>query len=147
MVSSLQADSAVQQVQPVQQNATVAAVAGGATGGLYSRPCSTGAPHHTGGRPIKAGCCTSTSTVKPKRQGKRKAKPADKRFSFEKHRPTRKATPAPWPPAALALPATIEAIEAGRPEPPTVAVDDSQAGRLARLSETVPGVKPSQQSS
>ena len=49
----------------------------------------------------------------------------------------------PWPPADLALPDTIEAIEAGRiaqgelfDEQP----DDSRAGRLARILADVPGV-------
>jgi hypothetical protein len=50
---------------------------------------------------------------------------------------TRKSkTPEPWPPVAYTLPPTTEGIEAGRPTkqrslfPP----DDTQAGRLARLT-------------
>jgi hypothetical protein len=46
-----------------------------------------------------------------------------------------KAEPSTWPPAALALPDTVEEIEAGRPEQrrPLLPPDDSKAGRLARL--------------
>jgi len=39
-----------------------------------------------------------------------------------------------WPPVGLALPDTIEAIEAGRPELVRTAVDDSRGGRLVRLA-------------
>jgi hypothetical protein len=49
----------------------------------------------------------------------------------------------PWPPAALALPSTIEAIEAGRivqAELFPAALDQDRAGRIARLLAT-PGVK------
>ena len=45
-----------------------------------------------------------------------------------------------WPPADLALPATVEGIEEGRPEqrwPFAEQPDDSRAARLARLL-TVP---------
>ncbi len=48
----------------------------------------------------------------------------------------------PWPPAATNLPETIEAIEASkdrRAEP----LDNSKAGRLARLLGTFPGLKMS----
>lgn len=45
-------------------------------------------------------------------------------------------TAEPWPPVALMLPATVEGIEAGRPEPrelfPAVP-DDLREARLARL--------------
>jgi hypothetical protein len=49
--------------------------------------------------------------------------------------------PAPWPPAELALPSTIEGIEAGRPEPRRLVpeqLDDSRSGRLARLTKHNP---------
>ena len=52
-------------------------------------------------------------------------------------------TPEPWPPAEYALPDALDEIEQGRriqqqlfDEP----VDDSRAGRLARILAGVPGV-------
>ncbi len=52
----------------------------------------------------------------------------------------RKTTTAePWPPLDMALPDTIEAIEAGRPEPPAPC-DHSRAAVLQRLL-AIPGVQ------
>jgi hypothetical protein len=53
-----------------------------------------------------------------------------------RRRPTA-AKSADWPPAELALPDTIAAIEAGRPEPVKATTetpkDDNRTSRLARL--------------
>lgn len=51
-------------------------------------------------------------------------------------------TPEPWPPRDLALPDSIEAIEAGRVEQRRLfdeQPDDSRAGRLARILAGIPG--------
>jgi len=51
--------------------------------------------------------------------------------------------PEPWPPMEYRLPDTIARIEVGRPEQQQLMdepVDDSRAGRLARILAGVPGV-------
>ena len=51
--------------------------------------------------------------------------------------------PEPWPPAAYALPDTTEAIERGRiVQGKLIAerLDDTRAGRLRRILNSVPGV-------
>ncbi len=117
----------------MERGGTVPAVPHGGTQGLYRGPVPSSSAdtgnHSTTGRSIKSRSIkTSRKATKP---------PADKRLSFQKHRPTRTAKPPePWPPPAYALPSTDAAIEAGRqqqaelfPEP----ADDSRQGRLRRL--------------
>ena len=63
---------------------------------------------------------------RPEKQIKRKAsKPTTRLLSFQKHRPK-------WPPDHLTLPSTVEAIEAGRPEPPPR--DQSRSAVVKRLT-------------
>ena len=68
----------------------------------------------------------------------------NRQFSFTRHRPPKKKPGAePWPPAELALPDTIEEIEAGRPPkqrsllPPA----DLREAKLDRLLADVPSVQ------
>jgi hypothetical protein len=55
-------------------------------------------------------------------------------YSFERCRPKRTASAAPWPPVAHALPNDVAAIEVGRPQAVALERDDSRAARLRRLA-------------
>jgi hypothetical protein len=120
MGSSLLENSGATRCNTVRQGGAVAPTRGGATQGLRSRgPVAPAALHRLAvpaAYAIKVGCCAETVRWKAE------------------------SLPEPWPPADLALPSTIEGIEAGRQqrEQPTEQPDDSRVGRLARLLGDVP---------
>jgi hypothetical protein len=116
MRTSQQESSTVGQVGQVGQGGAVPAVPVGGTGTITISPVPPGAMPIVPAGPIRRGCPT---------YGRKKRRRVSK--------------PSPWPPAHLALPDALEAIEAGRPEQGNP-LDHSPAARLRRLL-ALPGVK------
>jgi hypothetical protein len=114
MVSDSPESSAVVQVVQVVQGRCVPGVPGGGTRGLYSSPVPP-----------------TTDTLPPTRTRRRTTSTRRKA-----------GKPEPWPPADLALPDTLDAIEQGRGGDQAGPADDSREGRLRRLAGTGPTPTP-----